>query len=271
MRRALADGARERLSTICILRAVARPHQGTTSAAAGASPRSARPSGGERVYRALRTEILTLVLPPNGPLDEHALSERFGLSRTPVREALVRLAAEGLATALPNRGTIVAPLDLSRAPAYFDALTLTQRLVTRLAARHHRAEELAGVEALQHRFAEAVRRSDVLAMIEVNRDFHVALAETGRNPYYSDFYARLLDEGRRLLRLYYASFFDRLPERYVDEHDVLLAAVRERDEDAAERLARRHAEQVAAQIRSLLAADLGATLVLDDGRPGGAG
>lgn len=241
---------------------MARPHQGTSDGTPHGARRSPRPSGVERVYSALRTEILTLVLPPNEPLDELALSERFGLSRTPVREALVRLAAEGLATSLPNRGSIVAPLDLTRAPAYFDALTLTQRVVTRLAARHHRDDELARVEALQRGFADAVRGSDVLAMIEVNRDFHVALAETGRNPYYTDFYARLLDEGRRLLRLYYASFHDRLPERYVDEHDVLLRAVRERDEEAADRLARRHAEQVAAQIRSLLSADLGASLEL---------
>ncbi|MEJ2665893.1 MAG: GntR family transcriptional regulator [Deinococcales bacterium] len=221
-------------------------------------------SGVERVYRALRSDILTLELAPSAPLDEQRLSQAFGLSRTPVREALVRLTVEGLAVSLPKRGTIVAPLDLSRVPAYFDALTLMQRVVSRLAARHHRPGELERAESLRQAFAGAVARSDVLAMIEVNRDFHVALAETGHNAYYTGFYARLLDEGRRMLRLYYASFHDRLPGRYVDEHGTLLAAVKARDEARADRVARRHAEQVAEQIRSLLAAELGSTLELDD-------
>ncbi|HKI57653.1 MAG TPA: GntR family transcriptional regulator [Trueperaceae bacterium] len=223
-----------------------------------------RLSGVERVYRALRREILTLVLAPSKPLDEKTLSRRFGVSRTPIREALVRLAADGLALSLPNRGAIVAPLDLTRVTSYFDALTLVQRVVTRLAARHHRTDELPHIEALQAEFADAVGRSDALAMIEVNREFHLAIAETGRNPYYSEFYARLLDEGRRMLRLYYASFDDRLPGRYVHEHDALLNAVRARDEELAERLARLHAEQVAEQVRSLIGADLGAVLALVD-------
>ena len=223
-----------------------------------------RLSGVERVYRALRREVLTLVLAPSQPLDEKTLSARFGVSRTPVREALVRLAADGLAISLPNRGTIVAPLDLTRVTSYFDALTLMQRLVTRLAARHHRTDELPRIETLQAAFADAVGRSDVLAMIEVNREFHLAIAETARNPYHSEFYGRLLDEGRRMLRLYYASFDDRLPGRYVHEHDALLQAVRARDEELAERLARQHAEQVAEQIRSLIGADLGAVLALVD-------
>jgi DNA-binding GntR family transcriptional regulator len=222
----------------------------------------ARLSGVERVYRELRNEVLALLLPPSAPLDEKTLSKRFGLSRTPVREALVRLVADGLAISVPGRATIVAPLDLTRVGPYFDALTLIQRIVTRLAARHHQVQELSHIEYLQARFADAVGQSDVIGMIEVNREFHLAIAEAGRNPYYTDFYTRLLDEGRRMLRLYYASFHDRLPGRYVHEHDALLDAVKARNEGLAERLARQHAEQVAAQVRSLIGADLGAVLAV---------
>jgi DNA-binding GntR family transcriptional regulator len=217
-----------------------------------------------RVYDTLRGEILTLELAPSTPLDETALSTRFALSRTPVREALVRLAADGLVVSLPNRGAIVAPLDLTRMHAYFDALALMQRATTVLAARHHRVDQLAPVEALQARFADAVRAGEVLAMIEVNRDFHVALARTGRNDYYTEFYARLLDEGRRMLRLYYASFDDRLPLAFVQEHVELLAAVRARDEACAEQLALAHARQVQRQVQSLFDGGLGAELSLTD-------
>lgn len=242
-------------------RAVARPAR---PAAKPDRARAGRPrtSGVQRVYDTLRGEILTLALEPSTPLDEHTLSQRFGLSRTPVREALVRLAGDGLVVSLPNRGAIVAPLDLSHAPAYFDALALLQRATTRLAARHHRTDELPRLDALQGRFAAAVRAGAVLPMIEVNREFHVALARTGRNVYFTEFYARLLDEGRRMLRLYYASFRDRLPEAFVQEHVALLDAVRARDEDRAEALALAHARQVQRQIQSLLEGELGATLTL---------
>ena len=64
------------------------------------------------VYDLLRDEILGLHLPPGSPIDEARLAERFGMSRTPIREALVRLAGEGLIETLPNRSTIVSPLDV---------------------------------------------------------------------------------------------------------------------------------------------------------------
>ena len=87
----------------------------------GEGPR-ARGSGTESVYKALRHEILTMERPPGSPLDETRLSEHFGMSRTPIREALLRLTSEGLVTSLPNRNTIVATIDFVRLPVYFEAL-----------------------------------------------------------------------------------------------------------------------------------------------------
>ena len=222
-----------------------------------------RRSGADYVYETLRREILTLELEPVSPLDETSLSERFGLSRTPVREALVRLTSEGLVTSLPNRGAIVAPLDLSHTSAYFEALTLLQRVTTRLAARHHTPQGLTAIQGYQERFAEAVLGSDVFNMIELNREFHVAIAETGRNPYFTHAYTRVLDEGKRMLRLYYASFHDQLPHVYVEEHDQIIVAIKERDEEQADKLACQHADQVVRQIQSLLTSDLGRTIGLE--------
>jgi DNA-binding GntR family transcriptional regulator len=62
---------------------------------------------------------------------------------------------------------------------------------------------------------------------------------------------RLLDESRRLLRLYYRSYDDRLPQAFVDEHEVLIAAIAARDVEAADRLAKAHAEQIVEQIQRL--------------------
>src|SRR5690606_14433163 len=95
-----------------------------------------RGEGVQFVYRVLRDDILNLALPPGSPIDENQLAERLSMSRTPIREALVRLAGEGLVTTLPNRSTVVSNIDFLDLPSYFDALTLMYRVTTRLAAEN---------------------------------------------------------------------------------------------------------------------------------------
>src|SRR5262245_46033781 len=73
----------------------------------------AKGTGWKSVYDTLRTEILSLELPPGQLLDETTLAERFDLSRSPVREALIRLSSEELVVTLPNRSTIVAPIEIA--------------------------------------------------------------------------------------------------------------------------------------------------------------
>jgi DNA-binding GntR family transcriptional regulator len=214
-----------------------------------------RGSGAKLVYDMLRDDILDLVLPPGSPIDEVQLAERFNMSRTPIREALVRLAGEGLVDTLPNRSTMVASIDFLNLHTFFDALTLMYRVTTRLAAQYHRPEDLVAIRAHQAEFAAAVAAQDALAMIATNRDFHAAIAEAGRNPYYTSLFYRLLDEGRRILRLYYQSFNDRLPQQYVDEHEEIIAAIEARDLLLADRLAKTHADQIVRQIQQLFARD----------------
>lgn len=220
----------------------------------GALPRR-RGNGVQKVYDKLRQSILELSLAPGSPLDEMKLSEEFKLSRTPIREAMVRLAAEGLLTTLPNRNTIVAPIDFINLPVYFEAMTLMYRVTTRSAAVHRRPEHLVRIRALEDAYADAVDRKDALAMIATNRDFHVAVAEAGGNIYFTQLFSRLLDEGRRVLRLYYQSFDDILPRHFVDEHSSMVAAIEAGDADKADALAAAHAAQIVRQIQAYLARD----------------
>ncbi|MFX0540856.1 GntR family transcriptional regulator [Roseovarius sp. S4756] len=214
-----------------------------------------RGSGVQFIYGVLRDEILNLTLPPGSPIDEVQLSERLAMSRTPIREALVRLASEGLVTTLPNRSTVVANIDFLNLHTFFDAITLMYRVTTRLAAEHRTEADLVAIRARQAEFAQAVTAQDALAMIGTNRDFHAAIAAAGRNPYYEGLFLRLLDEGRRLLRLYYSAFDDRLPQRYVTEHDEIIAAIEARDIDACDWLAKAHADQITGKIRTMIAKD----------------
>ena len=221
-----------------------------------------RGEGVKLVYDILRDEILDLVLPPGSPIDEIQLAERLSMSRTPIREALVRLAGEGLVTTLPNRSTVVSNIDFLNLHTFFDALTLMYRVTSRLAAQYHRPADLEQIRLRQVEFAGAVAAEDALAMIATNRDFHAAIAEAGHNPYYLSLFCRLLDEGRRILRLYYSSFEDRLPPRYAAEHDDLIAAIEARDVEAADRLATAHADQIVRQIQAMIARDRRQSIIL---------
>lgn len=212
-----------------------------------------RGHGARTVYDTLRQAILDLSLEPGSPLDEMTLSERFDMSRTPIREALVRLVAEGLAKTLPNRNTVVATIDFEQLPVYFEALTLMYRVTTRSAAVHRRDEHLVKIRELAASYAATVVEHEALGMIQTNRDFHMAIAEAGGNPYFTALFGRLLDEGRRILRLYYQSFDDNLPRRYVDEHEEMVLAIKARDADRADQLAAAHAAQIVAQIQSYIA------------------
>ncbi|MBZ5762047.1 GntR family transcriptional regulator [Rhizobium sp. VS19-DR104.2] len=216
-----------------------------------------RGSGTQTVYATIRQEILAMTLAPGCPLDEVKLSERFGMSRTPIREALLRLSADGLITTLPNRSTIVAAIDFATLPTYFEALTLMYRVTTRGAADKRNSTAMAHIRACQADFAQAVASRDAYAMIEANRDFHVAIAELAGNHYYTTFFSRLLDEGRRILRLYYSTFDDRLPRQYVDEHEETIATIEAQDVEKADALATGHADQIVAQIQKYVARDAG--------------
>src|SRR5512138_3283269 len=139
--------------------------------------------GWKGVYDALRVEILTLKLAPGQPLDETSLAERFGLSRSPVREALIRLAGEELVVTLPNRSTIVAPIELAAFPKYVEALDITQRMHARLAAQLRTDADLKIIARRQQEFETALKTRDHLAMSEANKNFHMAIAHAGKNPY----------------------------------------------------------------------------------------
>jgi DNA-binding GntR family transcriptional regulator len=206
--------------------------------------RRAKGSGWRSVYDTLRGEILTLKLAPGQLLDEQTLAERFDMSRSPVREALIRLAGEELVVTLLNRSTIVAPLDLATFPKYIDALDIAQRMNTRLAAEFRTDEDLRVIAKAQKKFEAAVRTGNHLAMSETNRDFHVAIARAGRNPYLAGFYERLLDQGRRMLHMHF-DFLERTTEGYLltNEHDEMLDAIRQRDVAKADELAHAHTRQ----------------------------
>ena len=235
-------------------------------AKAAAKPKAGKEAGWKGVHEALRREILSLTLAPGELLDEMSLSRRFGFSRSPIREALIRLVGEGLVVNLPNRTTIVAPVDIAQFPKYVDALDIAQRVNTRLAAELRSDADLAAIAAAQTDFITAVSNGDHLAMSATNKAFHMAIARAGKNAYMAGFYERLLDEGRRILHLHF-DYIERTREGRLltDEHEDMIEAIRARDVERADRLAHAHTRQFRDQFLAYLQQNHTATV--DLGRP----
>jgi DNA-binding GntR family transcriptional regulator len=216
----------------------------------GASLMQDRNSGRRRgdsakiVYEQLRKSIINLELPPGELLDEASLSERFMMSRSPIREALIRLSMEGLVQTLPNKNSLVAPMPIEDLPEYFDALSLTQRLVTRLAARLRTKENISELREKQEAFKSALLADDFSLMIETNREFHLKISEAAGNKHFHMLHSRLLDEGRRMLYLYFGSFQKGVPLSVGADHDLIIDAIENKDEELAEKYAEKHAKEV---------------------------
>jgi DNA-binding GntR family transcriptional regulator len=200
---------------------------------------------GERsqiVFETLRREIVTVVLMPGTLLDENALATRFNMSRSPIREALARLSAEGLVITLPNRATQVATIDLQAFPKYIEALDFLQRATTRLAAKLRTDEDIACIEEIATRFEEAVKLHDQFDMLSINQEFHLAIANAGKNPPLTKFYSMLLMEGLRLNHFTYEYLEKTYKERLLlDEHREIFHAIIDKDVGKADQFAHTHA------------------------------
>ena len=203
-----------------------------------------RGTGSRSVYETLRNEILALTLPPGQLLDETTLAERFEMSRAPIREALIRLGADELVVTLLNRSTIVAPIEVATFQKYVEALDIAQRMNTRLAAALCSDADLKTIAKREKAFALAVKTGNHLAMSEANKEFHMAIAHAGKNPYLASFYGKLLSQGQRMLHLHF-EYLERTHEGYLltDEHSQMVEAIRDRNVELADELAHAHTRQ----------------------------
>lgn len=220
--------------------------------AATPTPRRPRGTGASFVYEQLRAEILNLDLEPGTLLDETELSKRYGVSRSPVREALIRLSAEGLVRTLRNRSSIVSFLDISEILGFFDSLDLLYRVTARRAALAARAADIVAIKKAAAAHSRAIADGDAVALISTNHVFHMSIAHAGNNSYYQSWLKMLLDSGQRILLLYMRQMGDRLNPLAEGEHPRLVAAIEARDADAAEEAARRDAAITGSEIMDLL-------------------
>lgn len=233
----------------------------------------AKPGKGESAefaYRILKREIVTLQLAPNSDFDEAEISRRLGISRTPLREAAVRLAGEGLIRLLPNRGSRVTPMEWEDIREHLEAFEVSQRLVHRWAAVRRNAEDIAAIEAARLAFLAASQAEDDELMLDTNWSFHAAIARAARNSRVEQFYVMQLNENLRISRMAMLSSY--YPDSITysahvgaicEDHDNITDAIRRGDAEAAEILARAHTELARKRVVEVLAKSLSPAMEID--------
>ncbi|SFH64841.1 GntR family transcriptional regulator [Albimonas pacifica] len=192
----------------------------------------------DKVRELLEREIRHGALRPGDSIDERSLAERFSVSRTPAREAILQLAASGLVTMRPRHGAVVAGLEVKDAIAMMETLVALEGEAAALAARRMSAAE---VEELSRRHAEseaAAREHDSRAYIDLNARFHAAIYAGARN----DYLAGLIRNTRSRMSFFHASSLNQRArvERSWDEHGGVVRAIASGDPAAAEAAMRDH-------------------------------
>ncbi len=191
----------------------------------------------DRAYLSLRERILAGDLPPDARLHQEDLSRELGVSRTPVREALGRLAAEGLVELLPNRGARVAEVGLADMEAAYQARLIVEPPAAALAAQNATGEDVAAMrEAIA---AHRAHVGEVTAAFTANRAFHLALIAASGNLHLTRF-AESLWAGRVGMRVYELQSDSAFIAVDADQHEAIADAVEAGDAALAERLVRQH-------------------------------
>jgi DNA-binding GntR family transcriptional regulator len=192
----------------------------------------------EAVYMTLREAILHGVLAAGQPLGEIQLSAMFGRSRTPIREAILKLESERLAERSSRRGLVVAQITREEVLEVYAVREVLDGLSARIAAQGILPAELDRLVWLNESLRDAAAAGDAKSMIELNIEFHEAICAASRNTLLQEFVRRIHEWVRRFPDTT-MSLKGRGMEA-VAEHEALLDAIRARDPDKAERIARDH-------------------------------
>lgn len=192
----------------------------------------------DEVAQRLRALIQSGEMQPRERLNETVLAKRFGISRTPLREAIKILSAEGLLDILPNRGAQVASISLIEIEDVAEVIAGLEATAGELLCRHITEAEIAAIEALHERMRAAYRRKDAPDYFALNQQIHEAMLAAARNETLQGIYANL---SSRIQRARFTAH--KTPEQWakaMEDHDRMIDLMRARDGVALGQLLRDH-------------------------------
>jgi DNA-binding GntR family transcriptional regulator len=202
----------------------------------------------DRAYVELRDQIVTLTIPPGAPINEESLGRELGLGRTPLREAIKRLALENLVAVYPRRGTFVTEINITDLAHISDVRVQLEGHAAYRAAQRLTAAQREELDALVAEIEQP--RSDADALMGLDARIHRFVYRCAANPYLRNTLEHYLNLS---LRIWYL-VLGRLPHLFerVHEHTELLHAIRAGDADGARAIAAEHVAIFESEIRGVL-------------------
>ena len=173
-------------------------------------------------YEMLEEAIVTLRLPPGTVVSEQGLAEMTGIGRTPIREAIQRLAREHLIVVLPQRGLLIADIDVNKQLKLLETRRELERLICRSAARRAREDERKRFAQLASDFTKAAAKNDDMAFIRADREFNELCLAAARNEFAEGAMRLLHGLSRRFWYLHFKEQPD-MPDMARLHADVALA------------------------------------------------
>ncbi|HBK06382.1 MAG TPA: GntR family transcriptional regulator [Acetobacteraceae bacterium] len=162
----------------------------------------------DKAYHALEEEIVTLRIPPGTVVSEAILSRRLGVGRTPVREALQRLAREWLVVILPRRGIVVSDIDPVRQLRLLEARREIERFLVRSAAKRATLAQRAAFRAIADGMDTAGGSNDDLAFMRLDREFNLLVLEAAGNEFAASAMSLMNGLSRRFWYMHYKQAAD---------------------------------------------------------------
>ncbi|MDX5363077.1 MAG: GntR family transcriptional regulator [Pseudazoarcus pumilus] len=203
----------------------------------------------QEVAERLRQRIFAHELTPGTWVDEQSLAEEYGISRTPLREALKVLAAEGLVTLKPRRGCYVNEVSERDLDEIFGVMSLLESEAASLAARKADKTDLTELQAIHDRLEAAARERDIDRFFEANQAFHRKVQDIAGNHWLT----HVIDDLRKMIKLsrHHSLFGDGRLEQSLEEHRALIAALLARDAEATAQRMRDHIQSGRAALKRI--------------------
>jgi DNA-binding GntR family transcriptional regulator len=188
----------------------------------------------ERILETIRDAILKGTLKAGEKVAEPELAERFGISRTPIREAFRQLESEGYLTVIPRKGAVVTCLSERDVEEFYAIKSILEGYAARIAASRLNDREIDRLDAINDRLEQLAREGDVKTFFRVHNEFHELFIKASGNNKLLDLIGQLMMKFNRL-RMASLSLPGRM-EISVQEHRNIIQAFRAQDGEAADRM-----------------------------------
>jgi DNA-binding GntR family transcriptional regulator len=194
----------------------------------------------EKILENIRDAIISGALKGGSRVSEPDLAERYGISRTPIREAFRQLESEGFLTVIPRRGAVVSEFSVKDVEEFYAIKSILEGYAAHRACEKLTAKELDRLQSINDRLAELAAHNDIRTFFKIHNDFHDVFIKAADNEKLRELITSLVSRFQRL-RLMSIS----LPGRMgisVQEHEKIIEAFRLKDAETAEMLVRKNAE-----------------------------